>query len=200
MPRQCNMRSLETERLLLRKFEKTDFSAVHSYASDPANVIFMPWGPNSEKETRDFIRLAISEAGEKPCVAFFFAAVSKEADMLLGSCNITIAVSGDEAEIGWIVHRDHWKQGYGAEMGKALLRFGFDELSLRRIVAHCDAENHASWRLMESIGMRREGLFIESRPAHKGSDKAYGDEYSYAILEREWGKGGSAADHFPSIP
>jgi RimJ/RimL family protein N-acetyltransferase len=103
---------------------------------------------------------------------------------LVGGCNI--ALSSDEAEIGWIMHRDFWGNGYGTEMGKEMLRFGFDELSLRRIIAHCDAENIGSYRVMEKIGMRREGLFIEGRPSHKQSDRKYSDELSYAILKDEW--------------
>ena len=67
-----------------------------------------------------------------------------------------------------------------------LLDFGFGELNLHRILAHCDAENIASYKVMEKIGMRREGLFIEGRPAHKQSDNVLSDELSYAILKDEW--------------
>jgi RimJ/RimL family protein N-acetyltransferase len=71
-------------------------------------------------------------------------------------------------------------------MGIALQDFGFGELNLHRIIAHCDAENIASYRIMEKIGMRREGLFIEGRSANKSSDSMYGDELCYAILKDEW--------------
>jgi len=66
------------------------------------------------------------------------------------------------------------------------LEFGFNELNLHRIVAGCDEENYSSYRVMKRIGMRREGLFIEDRPANKLSDKKYGNELRYAILKREW--------------
>ncbi|MCL1804729.1 MAG: GNAT family N-acetyltransferase [Clostridiales bacterium] len=179
------MKTLETERLILRKFKKDDFAAVHSYASDPENVTYMIWGPNSEKETRDFISLAIIDAEEKPCTFYVFAAVLKKTDRLVGSCNITVAAEGDEGEVGWILHRDYWKQGLGTEMGNALLEFGFQDLGLHRVLAHCSTENYGSYRVMENIGMRREGTFIESR-RRAPSDKEYGDEYSYAILADEW--------------
>ncbi len=84
------------------------------------------------------------------------------------------------------MHRDYWKQGYGTELGRQLLAFAFDNLKLHRVVACCDAENYGSWRVMENIGMRREGVFIEGKPANKLSDKEYGDEYAYVILKREW--------------
>ena len=178
------MKTLETERLILRKFTEDDFTAVHSYASCAENVVYMVWGPNSEEQTRAFINMAMTKANENPCTNYQFAAVLKDTNKLIGACNL--ALTGSEAEIGWILHRDYWKQDYGTEMGKSLLEFGFGELNLHRILAHCDAENVGSYRIMEKIGMRREGLFLEGRPANKLSDKKYSDELVYAILKDEW--------------
>ena len=178
------MKPLETERMILRKFTQDDFSAVHSYASSPENIIYMLWGPNTQEETKAFISMAISKAEENLCTNYQYAAILKDSGKLIGACNLLL--SGDEAETGWILHRDFWKQGYGTEMGKAMLRLGFDELHLHRIIAHCDAENYGSYRVMEKIGMRREGLFFEGRPANKLSGKKYGDELTYAILKEEW--------------
>ena len=178
------MKTLETERLILRAFREDDFDAVHSYASVKENVTYMEWGPNSGDQTRAFINIAITKANESPCTNYQLAAILKATGKLIGACNFALA--GDEAEIGWILHRDYWKQGYGTEMGAALLDFGFSGLNLHRIVAHCDAENIASYRVMEKNGMRREGIFIEGRLANKSSDGKYGDELYYAILKGEW--------------
>lgn len=175
---------IETERLILRKFTPDDFDAVQSYAGCFENAVYMPCGPNSGEQTKQFIRMAINETEKKPCTNYQFATVLKATEHLIGACDI--ALSGNDAEIGWILHRDYWKQGYGSEMGKALLDFGFGILDLHRIIAHCDAENYGSYRVMERIGMRREGLFIEGRTANKKSDKKYSDELSYAILKDEW--------------
>ena len=180
-----SMKTLETERLILRPFEETDFEAVHAYASAAENIQYMVWGPNDESQTKAFISQAIAQAKENPCSNYQFAVVLKSNRRLIGACNLAIS-SNDEAEIGWILHRDYWKQGFGTEMGKRILEFGFSELGLHRITAHCDAENYGSYRVMERIGMRREGCFLEARPANKYSDKKYGDEYSYAILKDEW--------------
>ena len=191
------MKTLTTPRLILRKFTAADFDAVHAYASRADNTTFMLWEPNSEEQTRAFIELAIAKADENPCVNFQYAAILKDSGKLIGACNI--AASGDEAEIGWILHRDYWNLGLGSEMGKALLAFGFDDLKLRRICAHCDAENIGSYRVMEKIGMRREGVFIESRPNSKNPHKKYGDEPSYAILASEWETGKEIA-YYNSLP
>jgi RimJ/RimL family protein N-acetyltransferase len=178
------MKQLEHGRLILRSFTPDDFDAVHSYASDPANCIYMVWGPNTDEQTRSFIQTAISMAEETPCRNYQYAAILKDTGNLIGACNLNL--TGNEAEIGWILHRDFWKQGYGPEMGKAMLKYGFEELHLHRIIAHCDAENYGSYRTMEKIGMRREGLFLDTRPANKLSSKKYGDELYYAILKEEW--------------
>jgi len=178
------MKQLETGRMILRTFSSDDFDAVHSYASVPENTIYMVWGPNTQEQTREFIHMAISKADEIPCMNYQYAAVLKDTGNLIGACNL--ALLGDEAEIGWILHRDYWEQGYGPEMGKAMLKLGFEELHVHRIIAHCDAENYGSYRTMEKIFMHREGLFVEGRPANKLSDKKCGDELRYAIVKEEW--------------
>ena len=128
------MKTLETERLILRNFTEDDFDAVHSYASCLKNVIYMLWGPNTEEHTWAYINTAISKANETPCTVFIYAVVMKYTNNLIGACNLTIV--NEEAEIGWILHRDYWNQGYGTEMGNALLRLGFEDLHLHRIIAH----------------------------------------------------------------
>ena len=179
------MKTLETERLILRKFRKEDFAAAHRYGSSVENTVYMLWGPNDEAKTREFINFAITKAEEVPCVNYQYAAELKVNGELIGACDIILEKDGC-AEIGWILRRDYWKQGYGPEMGGALLDFGFGELNLRRITAHCDAENYGSYRVMEKIEMRREGMFLDGRPANKISSKKYGDELIYAILKDEW--------------
>jgi len=179
------MKTLETERLILRPYEESDFDAVHAYASVAENIQYMLWGPNEESDTKAFILQAIAHSKENPCRDYHYAAVLKSSQKLIGGCSLTVKSDG-EAEIGWILHRDYWKQGFGTEMGKRIVEFGFKELGLHRIIARCDAENYGSYRVMERIGMRREGYFLEARPANKFSDKKYRDEYLYAILRDEW--------------
>jgi len=141
------MKVLGTRRLILRKFKEDDFSAVHSYASCAENILYLAWGPNSEKETREFISRSIANAEKKPICNYEYAVVIKETDTLIGGCGIS--PSGDKASLGWCLHRDYWKKGYCTELGTALLKFGFEELNLRRIIAVCHVENIGSYRVME---------------------------------------------------
>lgn len=177
------MKTIETKRLQVRAFREDDFAAVHSYTSKKENTIYMPWGPNDEEETKAFIESATGLDETKH--SYDLACVNKETGLLIGGCHLSL-LSPDEAEIGWILHRDYWKQGYGTEIGRALLELGFDILNLRRLVAHCDLENTASFKLMEKIGMRREGLFLDGRKACKLSNRSYGDDLAYAMLKDEW--------------
>src|SRR3546814_20292684 len=63
---------------------------------------------------------------------------------------------GVEAELGWVFDPAHTGHGYATEAVRELLRLSFEELRLRRVIANCFAENEASLRLMERVGMRRE--------------------------------------------
>lgn len=178
------MKPLETKRLLLRAFTQDDFAAVHSYAGSAENTTYMFWGPNTQEETRAFIAMAVATAKECPCTNHQYAAVLKDSGRLVGACNL--AVAGDEAELGWILHRAHWRQGLGYEMAGVLLAHAFDGLGLRRVVAHCDAENAASYGLMEKLGMRREGVSLEGHPGNRQSGRPHRDEAYYALLKDEW--------------
>ena len=177
------MKTLETNCLILRDFKEDDFEAVHSYASNAENTKYMLFGPNDEDATRAFIQRSIASNSKDPMSTYVFAVELKETGKLIGACDLSM--HGDP-EVGWILHRDHWGKGYGTEMGEALLKFGFEEHGLHRIIALCDVENIGSSRIMEKIGMRREGLFYDYRPARAGSARPYRDELYYAMLKDEW--------------
>ena len=175
---------IKTTRLILRGFKEDDYEAVHSYASNAENTAFMLFGPNKEDDTRAFIKRAIASNAKTPRTHYSLAVELKETGKLIGACDLSL--DGLSPEVGWIVHKDHWGKGYGTEMGMALLKLGFEEHNLHRIVALCDVENTGSTRIMEKIGMRREGMFREYRRTRPGSGKLYRDELSYAILKDEW--------------
>ena len=176
---------LATERLFLRAFREEDFAAVHSWAGDGEALQYMRFGPNSEEETRAFLRQAIAETRAEDCRNFHFIAVLRTTGEPIGEAAL-MRHGEDLADLGWILHRSYWKRGYGAEIGKALLEVGFGRLGLHRIIAHCDGENYGSYRVMENIGMRREGLFLQGRKGNRVLDYAWRDELAYAILQEEW--------------
>lgn len=174
LQKECS--TLETERLILRPFTFDDFDAVHSWASNPANTRYMAWGPNTEEQTQEF--LTVVKPGQD------FAVVLKEINKVIGSCGIYPDTVNDTGVLGWILHMDYWKQGYGTELGRELIRHGFEKLKLRRIFAPCAAKNYGSARVMERNGMRREALHVKAFWARV--DKEWIDEAVYAILAEEY--------------
>jgi len=176
---------LETKRLIIRPLNQNDFEAVHSYASVPENVKYMIFGPNDEKATRDFLAQAEEKWKANPITEYEFAIVLKDTGAVIGGCGIYLRAKS-EAMLGWILHRDYWKQGYGTEFAKTLLKFGFEELKLHRIYATCNTENYGSYRVMEKCGMRREAHFIKNRFGRVDDKEVWYDEYHYAMLDEEW--------------
>jgi len=100
---------------------------------------------------------------------------------------------GVHAEIGWVLDPAHSGRGYATEAVRELLRYGFDELGLRRVTAECFLDNEASWRLMERVGMRRE-LHAVRDALHRS--EGWLDSAGYALLAEERGtlSGGSTLD------
>lgn len=174
---------LRTPRLILRELDERDWAQVHEYATNLDVVRYMEWGPNSEQETKNFIRMAIDLRRKKPRRHFEFAIVDNESSRLIGGCGLTI-VDKDalQAAMGYVLHCDFWRRGIGSEAASALMRFGFSELKLHRIFATCDEDNVGSAGVMRKCGMRHEGRFVEERLV-KGR---WRNTLLYSILEREW--------------
>ena len=151
-------RTLETERLRLRRFRLTDVKEVFDYASSEENTRFLSWSTHqSEEDSCRFLRMEEENAllGEQ----YNWAIVEKESGRLVGSAGLTrLDAERRSAELGYVLHRDVWGRGYATEISSGLLRFGFREAGLERIHAYCFPENDASRRVLEKLGMRYLGL------------------------------------------
>lgn len=90
---------------------------------------------------------------------------------------------GVQAEIGWAFDPRYGGRGYATEAVTELLRLSFEELGLRRVLGSCFADNVASWRLMERVGMRREAHTVADALHPSGE---WRDGYTYALLADEW--------------
>lgn len=179
---------LETPRLILRSITMADFDAVHSWAGDLDNAIYMSFGPNSEEDTRNFIEGCIKSEQDDPRSQFDFILEIKGTGQAIGTGGIYLEKDWHDrrficGNLGWILHKDHWKHGYCTEFAAELLRFGFEDCGLHRVRADCDGENYGSYRVMERNGMRREAVKKEAILARDGT---WHDQYEYAILCREW--------------
>lgn len=90
---------------------------------------------------------------------------------------------GAQAELGWVLDPAHTGHGYATEAVRALLTYCFSELRVHRVVANCFLANDKSWRLMERLGMRREGHAV-SESLHRSGH--WLDTVSYAVLATDW--------------
>jgi RimJ/RimL family protein N-acetyltransferase len=151
--------TLETGRLKIREFLLTDLESVHSYASQMEVVKFMPWGPNTVKDTRAFFTRKFKEQCQKPRPNYDFAIEDKVTGEFLGSAGLLIKnFESGVANLGYILKKTAHGNGYATEFSKRLIEFGFQQLQLFRIEATCDSENIASFRVMQKIGMQKEGV------------------------------------------
>ena len=90
-------------------------------------------------------------------------------------------------ELGYILHPSYQCRGYGSEAAAALVRQALTAGGMHRVVAHCNPENTASWKLLEKIGFRREGLLKQNiffRRSLTG-EPLWTDTYVYALLAAE---------------
>lgn len=85
-------------------------------------------------------------------------------------------------EIGFTIAPEHQGHGYAREAVSSLLRYLFEQLGKHRVTAACDPRNTPSVKVLEAVGMRREGHMVESTWA-KGE---WSDDLLFAILRREW--------------
>jgi RimJ/RimL family protein N-acetyltransferase len=167
---------IKTERLFIRKFESKDWQAVHEYTSDSNVMKYIPEGVFSEEETKEFVNNNISEKTEK------FPVILMDKKILIGHIVFHKYFGEHTYEIGWVFNPKYHNKGYASEAAQATLKYGFEKMKLHRIIATCQPQNTPSYRVMEKIGMKREGYFKKCIP--HGNE--WWDEYYYAILEEEW--------------
>ena len=172
---------LHTPRLLIREFAPGDEADVHEYASDPEVVRFMPWGPNTPEQSRQFFDRRLAPHPD-PRWEFELAIVLKSEEKVVGGVGLRIRnFTHREGDIGYVLNRRYWNRGIITEAARAMLDFGFGDLGLHRIYATCDPENRGSARVMEKLGMKYEG-HLRQNVFEKGR---WRDTLLYAILESD---------------
>jgi RimJ/RimL family protein N-acetyltransferase len=174
---------LTTERLILREFVETDWQAVLAYQSNPRYLQYYPWDSVSAESVRMFVNTFITWQHEHPRTKYQLAIVSRADGQLLGTCGLRLETfNAHEGELGYELAPACWGQGYATEAAYAMLAFGFEEVQLHRIRAFCIAENHASTRVLEKLGLQCEGRIREKY----WMKYHWWDVLLYGMLESEW--------------
>lgn len=174
---------LETARLILREFTDEDWRSVLAYQNDPRYLQYYEWTERKPHEAQEFIQRFVAQQKEQPRYKFQLAVTLKSNQQLIGNCGIRMAyANAREADIGYELAPEHWGQGYATEAVRAMIEFGFTQLHVQRISAWCIADNVASARVLQKLGMQPEGRLRE-KEYFKG--RAW-DVLTFGILASEW--------------
>ena len=166
--------TLETERLILRPFTMNDAAAIQRLLNDPLvsdgllSVSYPFALPDAEKWLTDRITNR-------------FAITLRESAQLCGGIGMHTNAKHPRAEMGYWIGRAFWGKGYATEAARELVRYGFESLHLQRIAAMHFPRNKASQRVLEKIGMKREGLLRQ----YARKNGRFEDLIVYSVLRGE---------------
>ncbi|WP_326556935.1 GNAT family N-acetyltransferase [Micromonospora sp. NBC_01796] len=175
---------VRTPRLLLRPLTTSDVDALLAYRSLPDVCRYVPFEPMTREVIND--RLAsvwanhgLTHEGQALTLGIELAGTNQ----LIGDA-VLFWHSREHGggEIGYVLHPDHAGHGYATEAAYALLRLGFDDLGLHRIVARVDERNEPSARVARRLGMRQEARLVQNE-FFKGE---WSSELDFAMLADEW--------------
>jgi len=148
-------RHIETNRLLLRPTELGDAAAVLDYQSDPDVTRHLTFPPASDiEEAKAFLDRCARAWRE--ATSFPLAITNKEDDMLLGV--IEPQLTGHGIEVGYVLRRSEWNNGYMTEALEAVTSWAFEQPGVFRVWAYVDMDNIASQRVLEKAGFTSEGV------------------------------------------
>lgn len=145
--------------------------------SNPHVTAFLPEGVLDERAARAFALKQSGDGGQAVAV------VEKASGNLIGHMPFHPWFAPETYEIGWAVAQAHQGKGYATEAARALIGHAFQTLKAHRVIATCQPENTASWRVAEKLGLRREAHF---RAALYRAPGVWWDEYFYAMLAEEY--------------
>lgn len=177
---------IETDRLLLDNFKKTDwdnhFDLVNSKAFQRFNC--SKYKPLSDKKKEKIIKTVQSQSLKGDNIRFMLTIRLKEDGTYIGHMGFkegSLAPDGC-IELFYAISEKFWNQGYGTETLQAVIKTCFESLELHRIFAGCDIDNHASARIMEKAGMMKESHWRKDR-LRQGVWK---DGVGYSILRDDY--------------
>ena len=169
---------LRTDRLLLRPFDFRDVDHVLAYASEPEFGRYLPVPqPYTRHDAVEFVaHRVLAEWSTRPLFAMVFEG------QVVGGVGLRVYASDERAELGYALAKQHWGKGLTLEAARAVVDWGFDRYTLHKVYARADLRNRQSWRVMEKLGMAREGVLrSHEKPRDEHVDYVY-----YGVLREEW--------------
>lgn len=178
----CGTRTLETGRLMLRRFAVTDAEAMYrNWASDAEVTKYLTWPCHPNPETTR--RLLAEWVREYDSERYYqWAIVQKETGEPIGSIAVVhLDESVGMAHVGYCIGRTWWRQGITTEALRAVIDFLFDTVEVNRVECRHDPRNPNSGKVMRKCGMRYEGTLRSADRNNQGlCDACY-----YGLLRSE---------------
>jgi len=184
------MPRLVTDRLVLRPFRPADASVVNRLVGERevADTTLVVPHPYEESMAVEWIADQGPAWAERRMLTL--AITRRDTAGLIGCISLVLNTAHSRAELGYWIGREFWGRGYATESAAALIAHGFRELDLLRIHAGHFARNPASGRVLEKVGMRREGV-LRRHVLRWGRRE---DEVMWGLLREEWAaRAGGAA-------
>jgi [ribosomal protein S5]-alanine N-acetyltransferase len=141
---------LETKRLIIRSFNETDVKDVFEYLSDETVMEYIEPIMTYE-EAVSFV----NNTGIKNKLVF--AIVLKNINKVIGHLIFHKYTSKNCYEIGWIINKGFWNKGYALEASNKIIKYGFEELKIKKIIGETEEKNIKSIKTLEKIGMEKTG-------------------------------------------
>ena len=174
-----NMVGIETERLILRGFEESDYDDLFEFLSQLENDEFEGYPGITYENGKEHLKYRIGSED-------FYAIELKGTGKVIG--NIYCGKRDFEArEAGYIINRNYQKKGYALEALSAVIEKAF-EAGTHRIYAECDPRNIPSWKLLERAGLKREAHFRQNIYFHKDENGVpiWKDTFVYAMTAQNY--------------
>lgn len=174
---------LRTKRLLMSLITIADLENIHQLHSLPETDKFNTLGiPENISETESIITEWIEKNHSERNGSLTFKIELLENEHFVGLISLNLGKPKFRiAEVWYKLHPDFWNKGYATESLNRILEFGFNELNLHRIEAGCAVDNIGSVRVLEKVGMTREGRKRKVLPLKNG----WSDNFHYAILSTD---------------
>lgn len=183
-------RTLETKRLILRRFVMEDAEdAFRNWFSDPEVPRFMRWQVHTDvAQTMEYLAQVI--AGYEKPEFYRWAIAVKPGNRPVGAIAFFVANEWDcVAEVAYALGRQHWNRGIATEAMRRVLAYAFEEVGVNRMETYHSIRNPASGKVMQKAGMRCEG---HARQKYKSKD-GFEDCDLYAILADDWRAGAASS-------
>lgn len=175
-----------SERLHIRDLTEADWPALHALRTDPDVYRYNHFGPESEEETRAWIRATMVHNNLTPRLSHNCSIVLKATGAVIGWIGFGLPSPSKAAyadlSFGYALLPAFWGQGYMTEALQALLTFAFTTTNVNSIADTCDTRNIGSARVMEKAGLRQIERFTNDED--KGDEPT--ESFRYRILRSEW--------------